>query len=153
MVKALFSAGFLAAILAAACGSSSAQTSFSANLAGANEVPATTSSGTGTATFTLNGTTVSYTITYTGLSGAPSASHIHVGATTVSGPVVVAFSGLPTTAAGTFSGSFTQADIKAQTNPVINTLDDLLAQMRSGNIYANIHSQANPGGEIRGQLH
>ena len=151
MVTTRFSAFVSAAILAAACGSSGPATNFSATLAGANEVPATTSTATGTATFTLSGTTVNYTVTYTGLSGAAKSSHLHVGSTTVAGPVVVAFSP-PATASDTFSGSFTQADIKAQTSPVINTLDDLLVQMRAGNTYANIHTAANPGGEIRGQL-
>ena len=152
MVTARLFAFASAVILAAACGSSGPATSFSTTLAGANEVPPTTSTATGTATFTLSGTTVNYTVTYSSLSGPPTASHMHVGASTVSGPVVVPFSGLPTTASGTFSGSFTQADIKAQTSPVINTLDDLLAQMRAGNTYANIHTTAHGGGEIRGQI-
>ncbi len=142
-----------AAVIAAACGGSSGPaTHFTATLAGGNEVPATTSTATGTATFDLSGTTVTYTVNYSGLSGPPTGSHIHVGASTVAGPVVIAFSGLPTTAAGTFTGTFAQADIHAQTSPVIATLDDLLAQMRSGNTYVNIHSTVNPGGEIRGQL-
>jgi hypothetical protein len=141
-----------AIILAAACGGSSGPaTNFSATLSGANEVPAITSTATGTATFTLSGTTVNYTVTYSGLSGPPTASHMHVGAAGAAGGVVVPFSGLPTTASGTFTGSFTQADIKPQTTPVINTLDDLLVQLRAGNTYTNIHTTANPGGEIRGQ--
>src|SRR5713226_2095874 len=135
--------GFVPAIiLAAACGgSSSPATNFSA-----------TSSATGTATFTLSGTTVNYTVTYSGLSGPPTASHMHVGAATAAGGVVVPFT-LPTSppASGTFSGSFTQTDIKPQTSPVINTLDDLLVQIRAGNTYTNVHTTANPGGEIRGQ--
>src|SRR5258708_6858881 len=141
-----------AAILAAACGSSGPATNFSTTLSAANEVPANTSTATGTATFALSGTTVTYTVTYGGLSGPPSASHMHVGATTASGGVVVPFT-IPTgaTASGTFSGSFTQADIRAQTNPVINTLDDLLVQIRAGNTYTNIHTSTYPGGEIRGQ--
>ncbi len=152
MVILRFSAFVPAAILAAACGGSSPATNFTATLNGSSEVPATTSTATGTATFTLSGTTVNYTVTYTGLSGNPTASHMHVGATTAAGPVVVAFSGLPAATAGTFSGSFTQADIKAQTSPPIATLDDLLAQMRASNTYANIHTAANGGGEIRGQI-
>jgi hypothetical protein len=143
-----------AIILAAACGSSSSgpATNFSATLSGANEAPnPVTTSATGTASYTVSGTTVSYTVTYNGLSGPPTASHMHVGAAGVAGGVVIPFSGLPTTASGTFTGSFTQADIKPQTSPVINTLDDLLVQMRAGNTYTNIHTTANGGGEIRGQ--
>jgi hypothetical protein len=76
---------------------------------------------------------------------------MHVGAAGAAGNVVIPFSGLPTTPSGTFTGSFTQADIKPQTSPVINTLDDLLVQLRAGNTYTNIHTTANGGGEIRGQ--
>ena len=154
MVKTRFLAFVPAAILAAACGGSSGgATTFSATMAGSNEVPATTSTATGSATYTINGTTVNYTITYSGLSGPPTASHIHVGATTAAGAVVVPFTGLPTTASGTWSGSFTQADIKPQTNPPVTTLVDLLGQIGAGNTYTNIHTTANPGGEIRGQNH
>jgi hypothetical protein len=154
MLKTRFFAFVHAAILAAACGSSGPATNFSATLAGANEVPATTSTATGNATFVLSGTTVTYTVTYSGLTGVPTASHMHIGnATTASGSVVVPFTaccaGL--TASGTFSGTFTVADIKPQTNPVVNTLDDLLVQMRAGNTYTNIHTHTNPGGEIRGE--
>lgn len=145
--------------LTTACGGSSSgspdagpSNNFGATANGANEVPANGTTGSGAATFTLNGTTMNYTITYTGLTAAPGSGHIHVGASTVAGPVVVGFTGLPTTAAGTFSGSFTTADVKAQTSPVINSLDDLVAQMRAGNTYVNLHTPSYTGGEIRGQI-
>ncbi|MCA1826490.1 MAG: CHRD domain-containing protein [Myxococcales bacterium] len=137
-----------------ACGGSSSSNNYAATLAGPNEVPATTSTATGTATVTVNGATANYTVTYSGLSGPPTASHIHVGSSTVAGPVVVPFSGLPTTASGTFNGSFTSSDIQPQSTPVVVvTLDDLVNAMKAGNAYVNIHTTANKGGEIRGQLH
>jgi len=146
----------IVAVVTTACGGSStpaAATNFGATLAGSGEVPATTSTATGTATFSLSGTTMTYTVTYSGLSGNPTGSHIHVGASTATGPVVVAFSGLPAATSGTFTGTFTAADIKPSTTPVVvNTLDDLLTQLRAGNAYANIHTAANGGGEIRGQI-
>lgn len=52
----------------------------------------------------------------------------------------------------TISGSFTSADVVPQTNRPINNLDDLIAQMKAGNTYSNIHTGAHPGGEIRGQI-
>jgi hypothetical protein len=161
MVKTRFLAFVPAAILAAACGGSSTpSTTFGATMNGASEVPPTTSTGTGTATYTIadtpNGKTVSYTITYSGLSGPPVASHIHVGAagTAAAGNVVVPFT-LPTGlgASGTFSGTFIEANIKAQTNPPVTTMVDLLGQIGAGNTYTNIHTTANGGGEIRGQNH
>jgi hypothetical protein len=144
-----------AAILGAACGGSSSSNpanNFAATLKGTSEVPATTSAATGTATFSVSGTTVTYTVTFTGLTGNPTASHMHVGSSSVAGPVVVPFKGLPTATAGTFTGTFTQADIVAGASPSVTTLDDLLVQMRAGNAYANVHTTANPNGEIRGQI-
>ncbi len=159
MVKTRFLAFVPAAILAAACGGSSGgATTFSATLNGGSEVPPTTSTGTGTATYTItdtpNGKTVSYTITYSGLSGPPTASHIHIGASTVAGGVVVPFT-LPAglAASGSFSGTFNQDNIKPSTTPPVATMADLLGQIGAGNTYTNIHTTANGGGEIRGQNH
>ena len=151
-------AAIATAIVLGACGGGggSNSTKFVATLNGANETPAVVTNGTGTGTFTLSGTMVTYNITATGLSGNATASHIHVGDTTVAGPIVLPFpaSAIVNGAAGavTVSGTFTTADVVPQANPPINTLDDLLVQMRAGNTYANIHTAAHPGGEIRGQI-
>ena len=142
-----------AASLLACGGKAGPSNHFAANMTADAETPApagVTATATGSVTF--NGPTATYTITYTGLSGPPSAAHIHLGAPGVAGGVVVPFSNLPTTTAGTISGTFTVADIKVQTTPPVATLDDLLGQLRSGNGYLNLHSTANKGGEIRGQL-
>lgn len=143
--------------LAVACGGSTNTNPYTASLAASNEVPSNASTATGTATYTVTGTTVNYTITYQNLTGAPTASHIHIGAAGVGGPVVVPFSGLPTTTSGTWSGSFTAADVKAgtsgSTTVAAGNLDDLLNAFKSGNAYTNIHSAQYAGGEIRGQIH
>jgi hypothetical protein len=160
MVKTRLFAFIPATILAAACGGSSGPaTSFSATLLGSNETgSAAPSSATGSATVSVNGATGTFRVTYRGMSAAPSASHIHVGAAGVAGAVVVLFCGgqgqaCPTTTSGTFSGTFTQANIVAQTTPPVTTMDDLLAQLRAGNTYVNVHSPGTyAGGEIRGQL-
>ncbi len=142
--------------LAVACGGSSSSNQYAATLAASNEVPANASTATGTATYTVNGTTVNYTITYQNLTGAPTLSHIHIGAPGVGGPVVVPFSGLPTTATGTWSGSFTAADVKGvtsgSTTVAQGNLDDLINAFKSGNAYTNIHTAQYTGGEIRGQI-
>jgi hypothetical protein len=120
-------------------------------MAAPNEVPPiTTSNATGTFTATLSGTTLSYTVTWTGLSGNATAGHIHVGSPSASGGVVAPFVGLPATASGTFNGTITPADVKP--SGAVTNFDDLLVQMRGGNTYANIHTATNPGGEIRGQI-
>ena len=151
MLRLLCSA--VALSLAACGGSSSPATQFSAQLNGAAEVPATQSAATGTATFTVAGTTVNYKVSFSGLSGAPTGSHIHVGSTTVAGGVVVPFKNLPAGTSGDIQGSFTAADVLAGTGIAAGSLDDLLTQMRAGNTYVNIHSAQSPGGEIRGQIH
>lgn len=147
---------FIAAAFAlAACGGSSGPaTHFGATMNGANEVPAKTTSATGTATYTINGTTVNYTVTWTGLSGNATAGHMHVGTPDVAGQVVVPFTAIPKTASGTYTGSFTAADVQAATGGTVtvakNDYDALIAAMRAGNTYTNIHTAANTGGEIRG---
>lgn len=144
-----------ATLVLSACGGSGSSTKFAATLNGASEVPPVITSATGTATFTVAGNQVNYTIMATGLSGNAVASHIHVGSTTVSGPIVLPFpaSAISNGPNGSvaISGSFTSADVAPQTNPPINNLNDLLAQMKAGNTYTNIHTAAHPGGEIRGQ--
>ena len=144
------------AALALAAGDDSSKNKFGATLKGANETPPVTVNGTGTATFTVSGTSVTYKITASGLSGNTTAAHIHVGPSTAAGPVVVPF---PAQAIAngpdgsvTISGTFTSADVKPQANPPIKNLDDLLAQMKAGNTYVNVHTAAHPAGEIRGQI-
>ena len=146
-VAALLSAGFLVA-----CGGSSASatTNYKASsMNGASETPPTTSSAAGSATFAVTGGSIVYTINMTGLSGNPTGAHIHVGAVGTAGPVVIAFPG-PYTSATTISGTCDATCLKASAS--ITSVDDVLAQMKVGNAYANVHTAANPGGEIRGQI-
>jgi len=152
--------GIIAAAFAvAACGGSSTASSThfaTVSMIGGNEVPPRTSSATGTATYVVNGGTVTYTVTYANLSGPPTVSHIHVGTPTVSGGVVVPFTGLPTTASSSFTGTFTATDVRAGTaggvTIVAGDLNSLLQAFKDGNAYTNIHTTANPNGEIRGQI-
>lgn len=105
-------------------------------LTGANEVPAVTTSaaGTGTVTIAADGS-VTATITVTGM--APTMGHIHQGAVGVNGPVIVPF---------TQNGNtFTSA-------PGAKLNEAQMAAYRAGNLYVNVHSAANPAGEIRAQL-
>ena len=150
-------ATWIAFAMAVACGGGQTGSNhFAATLSAANEAPNNGSPATGTADYVLTGDGVVYTITYANLSGPPGASHIHVGAAGINGPVVVPFSGLPTGTSGTFSGTFTTTGVKAGTSGTTTisagNLDDILNAFRSGNAYTNIHTTANPGGEIRGQV-
>ena len=154
MKTALISA---ACALAACGGSSGPATKFTATMSSANEVPASphpNASATGSATYTVSGSTVSYTVTFSGLSGNASAGHIHVGTSSEGGGVVVPFT-VPAATSGTFTGTFTGTDVKAGTTPsqtiVAGDINSMLAAMGARATYTNIHTSSNPNGEIRGQ--
>jgi hypothetical protein len=110
-----------------------------ATLDGKSEVPATTSAGNGTADIDYNPASkkVSWKVTYSGLSGPPTAAHFHGPAE----PGKNAGIALPIPNIGTSpaEGSATLTDAQA-------------ADLTSGKYYVNIHTAANPAGEIRGQV-
>ena len=110
-----------------------------ASLSGASEVPAVMGPGTGSVDASLNSATnlLTWTITYTGLSGAATAGHFHGPAMAgENAGVVVPLSG---SLASPIVGSATLTPAQAT---------DLMA----GRWYLNLHTAANPGGEIRGQV-
>ena len=106
-------------------------------LSGANEVPPVTTSATGAGTITVNADMgVSGSIMTTGV--AATAAHIHEAAAGKNGPVIV-----PMTKSG--DNQWTVAAGAKLTEAQMTAL-------KAGNLYVNVHSAANPGGEIRGQL-
>lgn len=113
-------------------------------ISGDQEVPAKTTNATGTMNVSYDKTTKMLTLaaTWTGLSADPVAAHIHgTAAKGQNAGVVVDFHDNVTTAAGNFTRSI------AVDGQSIKE-DSLLA----GFYYFNIHTPANPGGEIRGQI-
>lgn len=115
---------------------------YTATLNGAAERPNPNSStGTGTGTFSLEGNVFTYDITYSGLTVAPSAAHIH-GPGGVEGTAGVVFG---ITANGTLgtSGRYTGSATLSDTQ---------IGWLNSELLYANIHTSTFPGGEIRGQI-
>ena len=133
---------------------------FRARLSGFQETPTLFSAGSGTFTATLSddGTSLTYTLKYTGLTGA-FAAHIHLGAAAIAG-CVSAFlcggGGKPAcpTSSGTVTGTITAADVIGPVPQGINAgnFAALIASMRAGVTYVNVHTPAHPGGEIRGQI-
>jgi hypothetical protein len=126
-------------------------TTYVARMSGANEAPPVMGGASGTATFTLEGKTLSYMVTVNGLSGNAAASHIHVGAAGANGGIVYPFN-----AAGVQTGQVASGLIDL-TQPVSNgstsiSGDSLLSLLNSGQLYTNVHTAAHPGGEIRGQI-
>lgn len=109
-----------------------------ATLSAGQEVPATTSTATGLASLAVNATTgaIAGTVVTTGLTGT--AAHIHEGAAGASGPILI-----PLTDAG--GGVWTVPAGATLTAAQVTT-------WANGGLYVNVHTAANPGGEIRGQL-
>ena len=109
-----------------------------ADMKGSNEVPPNSSPGSGTAeaTFDTDSKLLTWTVTYSNLTGPVMGAHFH-------GPVEAGKNAgivLPfKTVESPIQGSATLTD---------NQATDLLA----GKWYANIHTAANPGGELRGQM-
>lgn len=111
---------------------------YKAALTAGSEVPATASKGTGevSATFDPAGKTLTWKGSYSGLTGPVTAAHFHGPADAGANAGVL----VPVTAsASPFEGSATLDDAKA-------------ADLAAGKIYFNLHTAANPKGEIRGQV-
>jgi hypothetical protein len=119
-----------------------------ADLTGAQEVPAVaiSATGQGTAVISADGSTVTYLVTYSGLSGTLNAAHFHTGAAGVAGGVILPLVAGPSP----MSGTLTAADFKASGS--VTTFAQAVAAIRAGTTYFNLHTAANPGGEIRGQI-
>lgn len=128
-------------------------TSFTATLAGTSEVPPVTTTAAGTATFTITGGAIQYTINVTGIENVLVA-HIHTGLVGQNGPVRLNLCGTgdpqPPCTGGT-GVLATGTNGTTVGDPPI-TFDQLVEAMRSDSAYANVHTLQNTGGEIRGQL-
>lgn len=125
------------------------------HLAGQNEVPPVRTLAVGEAVFQLNdtGDSLRYKLNVANIDDVR-ASHIHVAAEGVNGPVAVfLFAGPPIP--GRTQGTLAQGVITAANliGPLQGgTLGDLIEEIEAGNTYVNVHTDANPGGEIRGQI-
>jgi hypothetical protein len=163
--------GSLLLIAAVALPASTAQATpiyFAAALNGASESPANVSLGTGYAQvwFDLAANTMRVDVTFSGLTGNTTASHIHA-ATAVAGTgtagvatVTPTFTGFPLgVKSGTYDYTFDMT-LASSYNPayvtangsVANAESALLAALQADKAYLNIHSSSFTGGEIRGFL-
>ena len=108
---------------------------FSLTLNGSEEVPTVTTSATGSCLTALLADGVSLQVICTHTVSSPSAAHVHTGAIGVEGDIL--------------------CDLGAGTSP-ISVVCTLTTSQRTtllnGDLYINVHSAANPDGELRGQI-
>jgi trimeric autotransporter adhesin len=120
-----------------------------ARLSGRQEVPAVTTSATGSATMVidLNRKSMTVTVEVSGLSNITEA-HLHVGRPGVDGPIIFPLASTAFTSPLTVT--LTEAEL--QPNPPASTFEQALFAVETGNTYVNVHTTAFPDGEIRGQV-
>jgi hypothetical protein len=136
------------------------QRNFRAHLSGDNEVPPVDTLAQGQAIFKLSddGTALHYKLIAANIDNILQA-HIHVGPAGANGPVVAfLYPSAPPAVLipGRFDGVLATGTITAANlvGPLAGqSLDSLIAEMRAGNTYTNVHTIAFPGGEVRGQNH
>jgi hypothetical protein len=135
--RVLLATALSAAFVSAA---SAATVSYTARLSSRSEVPKTDSKGTGRlhATFDTQTKAFNYTLTFENLTGPATVAHIHGPATRAQNAGVIAPLG-----------------DKSPTSPITGSVtltDDQVKFLQSSKLYVNVHTAANPGGEIRGQI-
>ena len=157
---ALLGATLLAVVALSAVAFGQGTLTFKAEMTGAKEVPPNSSVATGAVRLMANQdrTQIAFDLDIrdaTNILGAAGA-HLHCGAPNVNGPIVAFLAGLfPGGLDGRVEGKgvLTQDNIVTNTcSPAITTIGALIQAMADGRIYANAHSPAFPGGEIRGQV-
>lgn len=127
----------MVAIFVAACPGVSWSQEVKVVLSGSQEVPPVTTSASGGGTITVGADkSVSGSVTTTGVVGI--AAHIHQAAAGQNGPVIVPLAKTGDNVWSVPAGA--------------KLTDDQNAAFKAGNLYVNVHSAANKGGEIRGQL-
>jgi hypothetical protein len=113
--------------------------SYKADLKASSQVPPNDSKGTGLvdATYDTTSKKLSWTVTYSGLTGPATAAHFHgPAAADANAKVVVPHSG----------------DLASPMKGEATLTDDQAADLQAGRWYFNVHTAAHKGGEIRGQV-
>ena len=164
------------AVRIATAASNDDATTFRARLRGINETPgpvATQATGSFTATLSSDGSSLSYTVSYSNLNAQVRFSHIHFGLPKETGGIMVFLCGpaagadggplagfpnppaCPDTTSGTVSGTVTAANVVGPNSQGITPAGDfakVVQAMREGAAYVNVHSTRSPNGEIRGPV-
>ena len=165
MTRQLTAASFVAAFVVIMTCAAMAQEQGGARIARAvlnsyQENVTLSTTGVGQLTLTINGDTIDYVLTYSGLEGgAATAAHIHVGTRHVNGGVAAFLCGggdkpaCPATE-GTVEGTIDAADVIGPAGQGVpaGAFAEFVGLIRLGVTYVNVHTPTWPGGEIRGQI-
>jgi CHRD domain len=128
------------------------------------EAPMTLSTtGTGSFKIRVRSDGLHYKLRYSGVSAPVTQAHIHLGRTGLAGGIMAFLCGPQPSAGdkpvcpateGTVEGVIDAADIIGPANQGIaaGELTETIRALRKGAVYANVHTTAFPGGEIRGQI-
>ena len=151
----------LAASLLTAPAAHSQTEPFSASLSGAEEVPPINTAGTADFAMTIQPGTITFSLTFSGLSSNLAVAHLHFAPSKVAGGVMIFLCGgggqpaCPAATSGTITGTITAANVTGPTTQGIapGDLDSALEAVRAGLSYANMHTANFGGGEVRGQVH
>jgi hypothetical protein len=133
-----------------------ADETFRGELSTESEVPPPTVpadyAGGGTATVVIqnDGESVLAEFSFEGLTGDLQAAHIHLAPPGEAGPVAFPFDTAGAGTSGNIQETFTEEDFVP--NDAAETYAEALEMIRSGNAYVNLHTEANPKGELRADL-
>lgn len=155
MQRAVLVTAAIAFALAISVASAWAQTAeFTANLAGSNETPGVLTGANASAKVSMNADgTVTYEIAVFNMPTGTTQGHFHVGGPGVAGPIVVDIVVPPTISNDyTLRGTVGPAAFRPRPEVGVGTWTDFLQSLAGGQTYLNLHSQANPAGEVRGQV-
>jgi CHRD domain-containing protein len=144
---------------------------FRVKLEGYQEVPSVSTVATGKLVVKISRDEglIEYELSYSGLQGTVTQAHIHFAQRSVNGAIVIWLCQTTGTqapeavraltpecpASGTVTGSITAANVLATPIPqqiAARELAEVIAALRAGVAYANVHTDLSPGGEIRGQF-
>ena len=159
--------GVLACALVSAVAFAQGFVNFKELLTGYEEVPSVSTGANGEFTAQIRkDSTVDWELSYSGLEGTVQQAHIHLGQQGVNGGISVFLCSNLTTPApppgtqacpappATISGVFRASNVigPAAQGIAPGQFDELIAAMRAGATYVNVHSSTWPGGEIRSQI-
>ncbi len=163
ITAAALAAVVLVGASAATAGSGGARTDVRTNLKGYAEVPAISSGTTGSFRAHITPDELRYRLQYKSFTSPVQQAHIHFGQMAVNGGISVFLctnlgngpTGTPACpASGVVTGVLTPDDVVGPAAQGIapGEFDELVAAIRAGVAYVNVHTDTHPTGEIRGQL-